>query len=125
MSKPAAPPPTDVHVLVTDRPGPIGDGGHVPIDQHHRMVFAVMTPFAQAVVRAIRTFLQGWVGFLLLALAGKPALAAVGIVVLPDDFLAALWSSAGLAMAPTVISLLQNLIEIFAKFDESFPKLRA
>lgn len=89
------------------------------------ILIQTMSPFAQVLVRAARTYLQALVGFLLLALAGRSTLEAVGVVVAPGDFVSALTTAAGLALAPTVIAFAQNLIEILGRLDEKFPKTRA
>jgi hypothetical protein len=89
------------------------------------VILQMMAPWAQVLVRFVRSYLQGLVGFLLLALAAKPTLAGLGVVIPPGDFLSALEVAAGLALAPSVVSLLQNTIELLGKLDEKFPKLRA
>jgi hypothetical protein len=90
-----------------------------------QVILEAMTPFAQVLVRSARTYVQCVLGFLPLALIGQPALEKVGVIIPPGSFLDALGSAAGLALAPTVISFLQNLLEILARFDEKFPKARA
>lgn len=116
----------EVKVLVTERPGAPPDGAVLVTPPYRsNVIVEAMTPFAQAGVRFIRTYLQGLVGFLMVALAAAPTLANVGVVVEPGDFSEAFWKSAGLALAPAAVSLLQNLVEIFTRIDERFPKARA
>lgn len=113
-------------VVVTERDTSPPDCQIARTDMTQKNLLVVtMTPLAQALVRFARTYLQGLVGFLLVALAAKPVLATVGVVILPGDFLDALKTAAGLAVAPAVISLLQNFIEILTLLDETHPKLRA
>jgi hypothetical protein len=119
-------PRSTVPVVVTERDTSPPDGQIARTDVTQKNILVVtMTPFAQALVRFARTYLQGLVGFLLLALTARPVLATVGVVILPGDFLDAIKTAAGLAVAPAVISLLQNFIEILTLLDEKFPKLRA
>jgi hypothetical protein len=91
----------------------------------HNVILEAMAPWAQVLVRFVRSFLQGLVAFLLLGLAAKPTMEGLGVVVPPGDFIEALKVAAGLALAPSVISLIQNAIELLARVDERFPKLRA
>jgi hypothetical protein len=84
-----------------------------------------MTPVAQVLVRGARTFLQSLVGFLLVVMAGRTIIDNVGVMIPAVDFLDALKIAASLAVAPTVISLLQNLVELLSRLDEVFPKARA
>ncbi len=117
---------SDIPMVVTERSNAPKDGTVIETPgRRPNIVIQAMTPFAQVAVRGARTYLQGLVGFLLLGLAAKPVLANLGVVIPPGDFLEAFKVAAGLALAPTVISLLQNLAELFGRLDESFPKLRA
>lgn len=116
----------EIQAIVTAREDAPADGTVVvtPPGQPN-VILKAMTPVAQVLVRFSRTYLQGLVGFLLLSLAAKPVAAGLGVVVPVGDFWGAVQVAAGLALAPAVISLLQNLVELLAKLDESFPKLRA
>lgn len=89
------------------------------------VLIKTMTPIAQVLVRAARTFLQSLVGFLFVVVAARPLAENLGVMIPAPDFLDALKIAAGFAVAPTVISFLQNLIELLARVDESFPKARA
>lgn len=82
-----------------------------------------MAWYSQVAIRVLRTYLQSLLGFLVAV--GSGAAGAVGIELPMKDFGELLWSSAGLAVAPAVISLLQNAIEILSKLDATSPKLRA
>jgi hypothetical protein len=45
--------------------------------------------------------------------------------VLPNEFASLLWTCAGMAMAPAMMSILINGGELLARLDERLPKLRA
>jgi hypothetical protein len=81
----------------------------------------VMSWWKQAAIRTVRTYLQGLVGFLVAG--GTGVAGAVGINMPVHDFGALLWTSASLAVAPAVIALLQNAVEILSKLDS--PQTRA
>lgn len=118
--------PGPVTTIVTAREDAPRDGTLVrtPGDRPD-IIIKVMTPLLQVVVRGLRTYVQGLIGFLLLGLAGRPALEGLGVVIPPGDFLDALRLAGGLAFAPTVISVLQNLGELLLRLDQSLPKWRA
>lgn len=79
-----------------------------------------ISPFVAVLTRAARTYLQVFLGLLLAAGAGATTnLVPVG------DFLSVLRVSAMVAIAPSLVSLLQNSIELLAKLDQSAPSLRA
>jgi hypothetical protein len=80
-----------------------------------------MTKIRQILVRTVRTYLQSLVGFLIAASTG--ATEAVGLNIPAGDFATLLLQSAGLSLAPAVIALLQNLIELMSDLDD--PKTRA
>lgn len=72
------------------------------------------------IVRGVRTFLQVLVGLLTAGATG------LGSGVLPvGDFTMLLKVSASLAIAPAVVSIIQNTIELLAKLDQTAPTLRA
>ena len=86
-------------------------------------VQVVAMPWYQIVgVRALRVYLQGLVGFLTANLTGATT-AVTGVAV--GDFGHQLTIAASLAVAPAVLSLLTNGIELLAKLDQSHPTLRA
>lgn len=115
-----------VALISTSRDGSPVDGTVVRTPPGEpNIVIKTMTPLAQVLVRGLRTYLQGVVGFLLLTLASRPTAEALGIVVPPGDFWEAFQIAAGLAVAPTVISLLHNTVELLGHLDNLFPKARA
>lgn len=77
----------------------------------------------QALIRGSRVYLQSLVGFLVAA--GTGAASAVGVNLPVGDFGQLLLSSASLAIAPAVISLLQNSVEILTRLDTTTPEMRA
>ncbi len=90
-------------------------------------IIRTMTPIAQVLVRGLRTFLQCLVAFLGVATVGKPMVEGLGVMLPPMDALHVIYAAAGFALFPTLVSVIQNTIELLAKLDESFKyvKLRA
>jgi len=111
-------------ILVTDREDAPADKSvlRTPSGEPNVRIVA-MSMVSQAGIRALRTFLQSLVGFILAV--GTGAAGAVGINVPAGDFVALVMSSASLAVAPAAISLIQNAIEILTKLDSSTPQMRA
>lgn len=114
----------EIKILTTARPDAPKNNSTLPTPAGRADVTVVtMTWYAQVGVRVLRTFLQSWLGFIIGV--GTGAADAVGIHVPVGDFLNLLLQSAGLAVAPAVISLLQNAIELLAKMDVTAPERRA
>jgi len=111
-------------ILVTDREDAPADKSvlRTPSGEPNVRIVA-MSMVSQAGIRALRTFLQSLVGFILAV--GTGAAGAAGINVPAGDFIALVVSSASLAVAPAIVSLLQNAVEILAKLDSSTPQMRA
>ena len=121
MSEPAI-----VSTIITDRGDSPPNNSLIVTDAGQPdIVLKVMSPLAQTLVRGLRTYIQSLVGMLTLLLAGRPVLENVGIIVPAGDFWSALVAAASIAIAPTVVSLLQNFAELLGRFDELFPKSRA
>lgn len=80
------------------------------------LIIKVVTPFAQILVRASRVFLQSVLGLLAAGTAVSKLLPAA-------DFLHLLLLSASLSISITVICVIQNVIELLTKFDQSNPTL--
>lgn len=88
-------------------------------DEPNPMIVAM--PWWQRVaVRAARVYVQGLIGFLLANATGLGDNLGVPIT----DFTVALVVSAKLALAPAVLSLLQNTAEILGKLDVTLPEAR-
>ena len=113
-----------VKVLVTERPEAPADGEIIKTPAGVPDLQAVTRSwYAQVGVRVLRTYLQSLVCFVLAV--GSGAAAGAGIHVAVGDFGDLMLKSAGLAVAPAVMSLLQNSIEILSKLDQTNPQARA
>jgi hypothetical protein len=79
--------------------------------------------WVQVGVRVTRTYLQSLLGFLAAGGIGisTETVKALGVT----DFSSLFLASASLAIAPAVVSLLQNAIEILSQLDAAYPKARA
>jgi len=111
-------------VLVTERPLAPADNTVIATPAGQPDVHIVtMTWYGQVGIRVLRTYLQSLVGFILAV--GSGAAGGVGITIQVGDFGDLLLKSAGLAVAPAVMSLLQNSIEILSKLDQTNPQVRA
>lgn len=117
---------SDTVVVVPDR-GQIDDGtrGATPSGQADIEVKAI-NPVMMVLIRGARTYLQALIGFAAVGVAvgGLPGYSpadAIPLATLGQK----LWISAQLAVAPAVVSLLQNGLELIAKLDQSAPTLRA
>jgi len=113
-----------IKVLVTDRPGAPVDGDKLKTPAGVPDLQAVTRSwYAQVGVRVLRTYLQSLLGFIMAV--GSGAAAGVGINIQVGDFTDLLLKSAGLAIAPAAVSMLQNAIEILTKLDVTNPQARA
>jgi len=83
----------------------------------------VVTWYKQALIRTVRTYLQSLLGFIVAV--GSGAAGAVGINIPMQDFGQLFLSSASLAIAPAIISLLQNAVELLTRLDSTSPQMRA
>jgi hypothetical protein len=87
-----------------------------------KAVEIVALPWWQIVgVRAARVYLQGLIGFLTSNATGATT-AVTGIPV--GDFGNQIVIAASLAVAPAVLSLMMNVVELLAKLDQRAPQLR-
>lgn len=119
------PAPLD-NVMITNRSDAPEDGTVIITPRGvPNVVILLMSPLAQVAVRGLRTYAQSTLGFLILGVAARPVAESLGVVIPPGDFLMALKVAAGLALAPTVVSLLQNSAELLAQVDSMFPRSRA
>jgi hypothetical protein len=89
------------------------------------IVVNVMLPITQVFVRAARTYLQSLIGFLGVLLGAKPILSNLGVTITATDFWSMFLLAASMAVAPTMMSLLQNCVELLSSFDQMFPRARA
>lgn len=117
-------PPTEtVKTVVTARAG-VPDCTTTPRG-HVDIVIKAMAPVKIVLVRVLRTFIQSMLGFLGFLTLGAPAGATVGIMLPPMGAWDIIVAAAGLSLFPTVVSLLQNVLELLAKVDVNNPELRA
>lgn len=114
------PEPENIKTLVTEREdGPV-DGSvlRTPSGQANLTV-VTQSWWMQVLIRVARTYTQGLVGFIVAGTAGLPGpLPAAG-------FGTILLNAASLSIAPAVVSLLQNGVEILARLDATNPGIRA
>ena len=115
-------------VLVTASPTAPPDGTILqtpPGDDDVRVV--VRSRLRQALIRTVRTYLQALVGFLVAGGVGAAdpidLAQAVGVQMPTNAFFGLLISAAGLAVAPAVVSFIQNMIELLTALDK--PQIRA
>jgi hypothetical protein len=107
----------DVKTLVTQR-------SDMLTDAQISAVQIVTVPWWKIIlIRASRSYLQSLVG--LLTVTGTPLGAAVGFTLEAPDFMTWLVKCASIALAPGVIALLMNALELLNKLDASHPELRA
>src|ERR1051325_179376 len=105
---------SDNKVVMTERKGELAP---------RNLEVVVLTWWQQALIRGARVYLQNLVGIILAA--GTGAAAAVGVNLPVNDFARLLLSAASIAIAPAVVSILQNSIEILSKLDSTNPTVRA
>ena len=82
-----------------------------------------LSVWAQIGVRCLRTFVQSLLGFIVAV--GSGAAGGVGINIPAQDFITLIISSASLSVAPAVICLLQNAVEMLSRLDVTNPAIRA
>ncbi len=110
-------------ILLTEREESPADKTVLPTPTGKSDVIVVTMPaWERVAVRTGRVYLQSLVGFLIAG--GTGAAAAVGVNLPVGDFGKLMLASASLAVAPAVISLIQNTIELLGKLDTSNPQLR-
>jgi hypothetical protein len=91
--------------------------------QLSKVVVVLMTPLRIIATRALRVYLQTLIG--LLSAFGLGVAADVGVTMAPGTFWTTLVACMGLSIAPAVMSILQNTLELLAKADATMPQLRA
>jgi hypothetical protein len=77
----------------------------------------------KTLIRTIRTYLQVLVGLLLAEGIGVLDAAGLTVGVPPGEFWQRFLDTAGIALAPAVIALLQNVVELLTRLDA--PAFRA
>jgi len=110
----------NIKVLVTATPeGPKDKSVLKTPAGESNITVVTQSMWAQVAIRVLRTYLQGLVGFLVAGGVGLTAPLEI------PGFYAMFLNAASLALAPAVISLLQNALEILTKLDSSNPQIRA
>ena len=84
------------------------------------IVIRVVSPLAQILVRAGKTYFNSVVGFLTAGGAG-----AMPQVLTPNEGWHFLAKAATLAIFPAVFSIITNLAILFGQWDQKFPTLQA
>jgi hypothetical protein len=107
----------DVLSVVTERPTMTTDA------QLGTVTIVTMRPWQIILVRAARCYVQTLVG--LLTAVGTGLAKDIGVTLSAPDFAQTLLTCAGIALAPAIISLLQNSLELLAKLDATAPAMRA
>ncbi len=85
---------------------------------HESVVVKILTPVTIIAVRAGRVFVQSVLGGLTMS-TGIKAVGAVPAL----DFLHILVIAASFAVGTTTVCVLQNILELLTKFDQSHPTL--
>jgi hypothetical protein len=116
--------PDVISTVVTKRDEGVSENiqAKTPGDQPNVNVI-VMPAWQRVLVRTARVYLQSLAGFII---AGGTGLveAATDVKMPIGNFLQLLIASASLAVAPAALTLLQNAVELLAKFDETRPTMR-
>lgn len=126
MTDPNPTPVPPVQTMVIERG--TGDGGVLPSTslagetaktpgKLPDVFIQAVSPLKNVVIRALRTFIQTVLGILSASMVAPKLLPA-------GDFLHLLGVAASLSVAATVISVLQNALELLAKMDQTNPVLR-
>jgi hypothetical protein len=91
--------------------------------QLSKVAVVLMAPVKIVFVRALRVYLQTLIG--LLGAFGLGAASEVGVTMTAGTFAHTLLACASLALAPAIMSVLQNTVELLAQVDARLPKVRA
>ncbi len=98
--------------------GYAGTGSGVAVLNGQTVFIKALQPLVIVIVRASRVFLQTLLGLLTAGTVVPQLLPA-------SDWLHLLYKCASLSVAATGICVIQNLIELLGKFDQSHPTLTA
>lgn len=120
-------PPTPITTVITAR---AGVPSSVTVDGIQTWP---LPPWRIVLVRVLRVYLQSAVGFLGVLMSGAlPAATSVVTggssadvaAVLPQQFTGMLFLALQMALAPSVMTLSQNALELLTRLDESRPQWR-
>jgi hypothetical protein len=109
--------PEETKTIVTERSGMVTD------HQAASVAVVLMTPVRIIGVRAARVYLQTLIG--LLGAFGLGVATDVGVTMTAGTFWHTLVACGSLALAPAIMSILQNTVELLAQVDASSPQWRA
>lgn len=116
----------NIKTLVTERPDAPEDGSIVKTPSGDANIqFVTRTVWAQVGIRVARTYVQALAGFIIAVETGAAAGVGVAVGIPASAFMSRFWIAAGMAAAPAVMALLQNVIELLSKMDETSPEFRA
>jgi hypothetical protein len=90
-----------------------------PSSDTPNVIVQPMNMLAMIAVRALRVYFNTVIGIMGIAQFDLDK------GVLPNDFVSALQSAAGMAIGASVMSAIWNTGELLARIDEKFPKMRA
>ena len=108
--------PTPIVVTVAASTMGTGPGTIETPAGHANIVVKVVQPLTILAVRALRVFLQTLLGLVTAGLVTPTALPT-------KDFVHLLALCASLSLAPAVVCIIQNMIELLARFDQKNPTL--
>ena len=91
--------------------------------QLSKVAVVLMAPLKIIAVRASRVYLQTLIG--LLGAFGLGVASEVGVTMTAGTFWHTLVACGSLALAPAVMSILQNTVELLAQVDAKLPQMRA
>lgn len=93
-----------------------GSGTIITPTGQPNIIIKVVQPLMLVFVRATRVFLQTLLGLVTAGLAAPKALPT-------QDFMHLLVLCASLSLAPAVVCIIQNTIELLGKLDQAYPTL--
>lgn len=109
--------PEETKTVVTERAEMVTD------KQASAVSVVLMLPIRIVLVRAARVYLQTLIG--LLGAFGLGVATDVGVTMTAGNFWHTLIACGSLALAPAVMSVLQNTVELLAQVDAKSPQWRA
>lgn len=107
----------ETRTVVTERAEMVTD------KQASNVAVVLMLPIRIVLVRAARVYLQTLIG--LLGAFGLGVATDVGVTMTAGTFGHTLMACGSLALAPAVMSVLQNTVELLAQVDAKSPQWRA
>ena len=114
--------PPEQPILVVERPSAPDNNTVIKTPSREAADLRVVAQrwWVQVLVRVARTYLQNLIGTYATLASGLPQKLGLQI----DEFGGIFVMAASFAVAPAMVALIQNTIEILAEFDLSNPKMR-